>query len=410
MSFLNKKQNYNCKYLYYNNSPSKLDIISRDYEPFNHTYNYPFKNIYTKNNFNETQNLSEENPNISNINDTLSLNNKRVNYKTYYKDNFYLNTTKNIKQNINRKNFIYPSQENYNYENLNKNLNLKNSRMKNIEYKISQIKSELSTINNDNLMMKEDIYKYTDMNQYIQNQIKIQQEHNKDLLNKNQNLIQENEILSQQLEQDEHELSELIQENENKHKLFDDNQMCLEIKNEKVSKDYNELISINSKVKNDYESLCINYEELNKKNKEINNEIKIMKEMQNKQFIDIGEKINEIISQIDILKNEKNMLLKEKEEKKNKLEIINKKKEDFYNKYQEQVRINDNISKKLYDEKIALGEIKKKLDENKEKKEKTKKRNNSLDKRKGLIKELQKKIENYKYKSLKNSYTEEFSF
>ena len=410
MSFLNKKQNYNCKYLYYNNSPSKLDIISRDYEPFNHTYNYPFKNIYTKNNFNETQNLSEENPNISNINDTLSLNNKRVNYKTYYKDNFYLNTTKNIKQNINRKNFIYPSQENYNYENLNKNLNLKNSRMKNIEYKISQIKSELSTINNDNLMMKEDIYKYTDMNQYIQNQIKIQQEHNKDLLNKNQNLIQENEILSQQLEQDEQELSELIQENENKHKLFDDNQMCLEIKNEKVNKDYDELISINNKVKNDYESLCINYEELNKKNKEINNEIKIMKEMQNKQFIDIGEKINEIISQIDILKNEKNMLLKEKEEKKNKLEIINKKKEDFYNKYQEQVRINDNISKKLYDEKIALGEIKKKLDENKEKKEKTKKRNNSLDKRKGLIKELQKKIENYKYKSLKNSYTEEFSF
>ena len=48
--------------------------------------------------------------------------------------------------------------------------------------------------------------------------------------------------------------------------------------------------------------------------------------------------------------------------------------------------------------------------DNKEKKEKTKKRNNSLDKRKGLIKELQKKIENYKYKSLKNSYTEEFSF
>ena len=410
MSFLNKKQNYNCKYLYYNNSPRKLDIISRDYEPFNHTYNYPFKNIYTKNNFNETQNLSEENPNISNINDTLSLNNKRVNYKTYYKDNFYLNTTKNLKQNINRKNFIYPSQENYNYENLNKNLNLKNSRMKNIEYKISQIKSELSTINNDNLMMKEDIYKYTDMNQYIQNQIKIQQEHNKDLLNKNQNLIQENEILSQQLEQDEQELSELIQENENKHKLFDDNQMSLEIKNEKVNKDYDELISINNKVKNDYEILCMNYEELNKKNKEINNEIKIMKEMQNKQFIDIGEKINEIISQIDILKNEKNMLLKEKEEKKNKLEIINKKKEDFYNKYQEQVRINDNISKKLYDENIALGEIKKKLDENKEKKEKTKKRNNSLDKRKGLIKELQKKIENYKYKSLKNSYTEEFSF
>ena len=181
--------------------------------------------------------------------------------------------------------------------------------MNNVDYKISQIKSELAAINSDNLMMKEDIYKYTDMNKYIENEIIIQKEHNETLLNKNQNLIQENEALSLQLEQDEQELNTLIQENEEKHKIFDDNQISLEIRNEKVDKDFDELMEINNKTKNDYETLSKNYEELSKKNKDVNSEIDIIKEIQNRQLNDIEEKIRTIISEIEILQNEKNMLI-----------------------------------------------------------------------------------------------------
>ena len=234
---------------------------------------------------------------------------------------------------------------------MNKNLNLKKRKLNHIVYKIDQIKSELASINSDNLMMKEDIYKYTDMNKYLENEIKIQKEHNETLMNKNKNLIQDNQALSQQLQQDEQELSELIQENENKHKIFNDNQICLEMKNEKVNNDYDELISINNKTKNDYEILHINYDELNKKNNEVNNEIQTIKEFQDKQFIDIEGKIKAIISEIEILKNEKNMLIKEREEKKNKFELINKEKVDLYNKYQEQMTINDKIKKKMYENK-----------------------------------------------------------
>ena len=49
--------------------------------------------------------------------------------------------------------------------------------------------------------LKQDIYKYIDINQYIENEIKIQKEHNKNLENKNQTLIKENADLTQQLEQ-----------------------------------------------------------------------------------------------------------------------------------------------------------------------------------------------------------------
>ena len=105
------------------------------------------------------------------------------------------------------------------------------------------------------------------------------------------------------------------------------------------------------------------------------------------------------------------MLLQEKEEKKNKFELINKEKADLYNKYQEQILINDTLKKKLYENKLELNDITKKLDEKKEYKIKSKSRPNSLNKRKIIIKELQKKLDDYKYKSRKNSsFADDFSF
>ena len=69
------------------------------------------------------------------------------------------------------------------------------------------------------------------------------------------------------------------------------------------------------------------------------------------------------------------------------------------------------LKKKLYEKKLELNEIKKKLNEKKDITIKSKSRPNSINKRKVIIKELQKRLENYKYKSRKNSsYTDDFSF
>ena len=246
MSSIYKMQKKGSKYYNINNFSKIKGINYKENKSLNNTYNINPENEKTINNYDNLKCLSEENQNIYNSNDYFTLNNKETLDKTLNKDRYTINSAHNLKYQINNKNFGNYFPNNFGNLNLNKNLNLRKIQNKNIEYKITQIKSELASINSDNLMMKEDIYKYTDMNKYIENEITIQKEHNETLLNKNQNLIQENEALSLQLEQDEQELNTLIQENEEKHKIFDDNQIGLEIKNEKVDKDLDELITINS--------------------------------------------------------------------------------------------------------------------------------------------------------------------
>ena len=411
MSSINKTQNIESKYFQLNNFAKNQAINSQGNNLYTNTYNELTENENAKYDNDTLRCLSEENQNNINNNNSnanYTFKHRKSLHQTYINDRPFLNKVYSLKQNSNNNNFRH--QFDNNFSNLNKNLNFKNIHTNNIEYKISQIKSELAAINSDNLMMKEDIYKYSDMNKYIENEIKIQKEHNESLYNKNQNLIQENESLAMQLEQEEEELTKLIQENENKHKIFDENQLGLEMKNQKVDKDFEELIAINNKIKNDYEILNNDYEELSKKNNDINNEIEMIKEIQNKQFNNIEEKIGAIISEIEILKNEKNNLIRENQEKKARYEIIDKEKEDFYQKYQEQIIINETIMKKLNDNKYELDELTKKLEEKKYKKKQVKPKPNNLNKKKELMKELHQKIKNYKYQSLKNSYNDDFSF
>ena len=411
MSSINKTQNIESKYFQLNNYAKNQAINSQGNNLYTNTYNELTENENAKYDNDTLRCLSEENQNNINNNNSnanYTFKHRKSLHQTYINDRPFLNKVYSLKQNSNNNNFRH--QFDNNFSNLNKNLNFKNIHTNNIEYKISQIKSELAAINSDNLMMKEDIYKYSDMNKYIENEIKIQKEHNESLFNKNQNLIQENESLAMQLEQEEEELTKLIQENENKHKIFDENQLGLEMKNQKVDKDFEELIAINNKIKNDYEILNNDYEELSKKNNDINNEIEMIKEIQNKQFNNIEEKIGAIISEIEILKNEKNNLIRENQEKKARYEIIDKEKEDFYQKYQEQIIINETIMKKLNDNKYELDELTKKLEEKKYKKKQVKPKPNNLNKKKELMKELHQKIKNYKYQSLKNSYNDDFSF
>ena len=408
MTSINKTQNNESKYFPSNNVSNNQGVNSKGNDLLTNTYDKKIENESVKYDIDNLRCLSEENQNINDLNAPYTFKHRKSLQQTYINDRPSLNKVYSLKQNSNNNNFQH--QFNNNFSNLNKNLNFKNICMNNVDYKISQIKSELAAINSDNLMMKEDIYKYSDMNKYIENEIKIQKEHNETLYNKNQDLIQENEALASQLEQEEEELNKLVQENENNHKILDENQIGLEMKNKKLDKDIEELIEINNKIKNDYELLNSNYEELSKKNKDINDEIEIIKEIQNKQFNNIEEKIGTIISEIEILKNEKYNLIKENKEKKSRFEAINKEKEDFYQKYQEQIMINETLKKKIIDNKNELNELTKKLGEKKIKKKPIRKKSNSLIKRKEIVKELHQKIKNYKFQSLKNSFDDDFSF
>ena len=389
-----------------NDFTNKKSINSNNLNKPRKTYNYELDNINILNDCKIRHCLSEENniP-IKNQPPSIASLSEEVNYNIYNKKNFDINSSNDIKKVKNyRENTLYSDLLN----NLNYNLNSNKPKINYLDYKLIQLNSELAAINSDNLMLKEDIYKYTDINKYLENEIKIQKEHNIDLLNTNDKLIEENNILNEKLANNLNEFNDLIQEKEAKQKEYDEKQKNLETKNTKINNDYEELMNINNKTKNDYNILSQNYDELYKKNIDINNEINLLKEIQNKHFLDFEEKINNIISEINILKKEKNTLNKENNDNKNKYNLIQKEKEDYLNKYQEQMLLNEKLSKELYNQKTNLDAVKKIFLKNEKNSKKSKKRPASLIKKKELIKNLQKKIDDYKVRTLKYSYLDDY--
>ena len=183
MSSIYKTQNKGSKYYNINNYLKEKGINYNENKSLNKTYYINPENEKSINNYDNLKCLSEENQNAHNPNDYFTLNKKENLNKTLNKDGYSINNANNLKYQLNHNNMGNYFQNNYSNPDLNRNINLRKIRSKNIEYKISQIKSELTSINSDNLMMKEDIYKYTDMNKYIENEIKIQKEHNETLFN-----------------------------------------------------------------------------------------------------------------------------------------------------------------------------------------------------------------------------------
>jgi chromosome segregation ATPase len=242
------------------------------------------------------------------------------------------------------------------------------------------------------------------MNKYLENEIKIQKEHNNDLVRTNDKLIEENNNLNDKLIHDTNELNDLIQEKDAKKKEYEERQKNLELNNDKMNKDYDELLNINNKAKNDYNILSQNYDELNNKNNNTRNELCLLKDLENKHFSDIEDKMNSIIQKIEELKKEQNDLNKKNNENKNKLDKIKKDKDELYNKYQQEMILSDKLNKDLYNNKLNLNAIKSKCQEQKENRnKKVKTRPSSINKKKALIKDLQKKIDDYKIKTLRNS-------
>lgn len=380
-------------------STNKFDIPRK-------TYVYQQSNIINRNNMNDSQiNLfSEENyplnyqspSNASNSEDDLfNSNTKR------FQNTHISNGMKKIRNNPYSVSepIIYPDT----FFNLN-NLNLNIPKPNNLEYKLHQLNTEMTSINNDNLILKEDIYKYTNMNKYLENEIKIQKEHNNDLIRTNDKLIEENNNLNDKLTNDTNELNDLIQEKDAKKKEYEEKQKKLELDNDKVNKDYDELLNINNKAKNDFNILSQNYDELNAKNNNTKNELCLLKDLENKHFSDIEDKMNSIVQKIEALKKEQNDLNKENNENKNKLDKIKKDKDDLYNKYQQEMVLSDKLNKDLYNNKLNLNAIKTKCKEQKENRnKKVKTRPSSINKKKALIKDLQKKIDDYKIKTLRKS-------
>ena len=411
MTSISQNQNSDIKQPLIKDSLNKKVINSNIIPHPRRTYNYESENINNLNDSKINHCLSEENNILlSRKTPSIASLSEEENANSYTKKLSDTNGSNGLKKLKNNSNFLRDSGvSNDLIYNLNNNLNLNKPKINYLEYKLAQLNSEIVAINSDNLMLKEDIYKYTDINKYLENEIKIQKEHNIDLLNTNNKLIEENNELNEQLINDTNEFNELIEQNEAQQKEYEEKQKNLEVKDIKVNNDFEELVSINNKTKDDYNILSRDFDELNKTNKCIKEEMNCIKEIQCKNFSEIEEKINSIMSEINMLKNEQNALNNENRENKKKFDGIEREKNDYFNKYQEEMILNEKLNKELYNNKINLDAIKKRyFENNKKNSKKAKKRPASLNKKKELIKELQKKIDDYKRRSLRYSYMDDY--
>ena len=319
----------------------------------------------------ETEKKDIKNPSvIYNISNKKSINTNRLDnpQKTYTYQQSNLNSTDNM-NNSKTNNFFsgvfnYPinwqspsKESNLDCEIFNSNLNSNIPPANILAYDFQQLNSGIALIISDNLILKEDIFKYNNMNRYLENEIKIQKDHNNDLIRTNKKLLEENNGLNDQLINDNNLLNDLIQERNEKNKECEENQKRLEMNNDKMDKDYDELLNINNKTRNDYNILSQNYDELNIKNNNVKNEICLLKEMENKHLSDIEDKIKNIIKEIEELKKEQNDLNRENNENKNKLDKIKKKKDELYNKYQQEIILSDKLNNNLCNNKINLNKI-----------------------------------------------------
>ena len=326
------------------------------------------------------------------------------NYNTQSNTNIITGTCNCFPQN---KNYITnPYTNKYLQETDLNNFNKANSDKNDyLEYRIKELNAEITCIKNDNIIFKEDIFKYSDMNDYLKSEIDSQKEHNKDLVEKNNELINDNNnlqeklsSLSDQVMQVQDEYEKLKQDNNNK-------QIYLNNKLAQMDDSYNTLINEKDKLKNDYENLNNEYNNLFEKNVKTVNEITLHKEIQNISLNDIENKVSNILDVIEKLKVENSNILNENNLLKNQFEGVNQEKEEIYKKFQDQLTLYEKLNKDCYDSKINLELIKKKINKQVEKENEKVKKNhkNKKNNAKEIIKDLQQKLQDYKIQNFKNN-------
>ena len=278
------------------------------------------------------------------------------------------------------------------------------ARIKNetfLQSQLKKLKMNYISLNNDNIILKEDINKLFDMNEQLEQELSNQRENNYELAKENDILNNENHNLINKLEEVGQKIMK-IQENYNKEKELMNKQKYFEEKINEKDLGCKEIIEENNKLNYEYDLLNDKFKLLKEKNNKDENELNNLKEIQDKNITSIENKLAILLNEMERLKYENNQLKNENENFK--INIINNEheKNDYYNKYQEQKMRNEMINKEIDEIKSKYQECQTQI-ENKIRKENNKKKiqKNKSDNRINVIKDLHKKILQYKTERIK---------
>ena len=266
---------------------------------------------------------------------------------------------------------------------------------------IEKIKIEYVTLKNDNIILREDMNRLVDTNKHLEDELNIQRNRNIELANDNERLTQEKIKLENKLKET---LNEYEQNKISKKSLEDlyTEKMKMENKMKDSESELNKMRDEKSKYEIDYKVLKERFDELKKNFDNLNCEYIQMKQMHNEEISKIDEKVNLLTREIETLQKENSNLRQNDERQRLELNSMEKQRDNYRDKYQEQKNNNDLLANKLQEiESDFKHLIKEKENEQYLKMKEDEERRLKFESKNKLVNELQNKIQNYRNQRLR---------
>ena len=276
-----------------------------------------------------------------------------------------------------------------------------------LEHQLEQLKLNYITLNNDNIIFREDINKLTDLNKQLERELNSERNRNYELANENDKLNNENRNLFQKIEGVNSKITEIkansFNEKENANK-----QMYFEEKINQKEFEYKNLLDAKNQLNIDLNLLNDKYLKLKEKDDNDEKELQLIKNVQDEKINEIEKKLNLMINEMENLQKENLELKQQNQNYKNNIINATNEKNKYNSKYEEQKVKNEVLYKEIQNLKEQYQDIQRNVENNEEKKvvqEKVQKNKN--DNKNQLLEELQKKIQNYKNERAKQQKNDE---
>ena len=285
--------------------------------------------------------------NIINIENNQQLNQQNMNEIMPYEQIPKYQTRKNNYRN-NNSSFIKISNS-INTNNDFNNNELSDSKIMNQQVpdaEVEKIKQEQATLKSDNIIFREDINRLTDLNQHLESELVEQRNRNIELANENEQITQEKSKIEKELKT-ALETIEKIKLKESSLEQYYNERLMLQNRMRDNETELKKITEEKSKYEIDFKVLQARYNELQLKNEKITEEYNENKKKHEDEFIKIEQKIEILTKEIEKLQNENGLLRGDNEKKGNEINNISMQRDNFKEKFEEEKRRNELLSEKI---------------------------------------------------------------
>ena len=407
-----------------NNNINNHDLINQnlnEMKPYDHIPSYQIRNDNPRNNNSNFLKISNSVNANDDFNDSRIMNQqelkiKELENKVKFLEEKSFENTQRLEEMRNNNETI----SNNNNNNLNATINTNNNMNNNMNYannnvtisylpdaEVEKIKQEQATLKSDNIIFREDINRLTDLNHHLENELAEQRNRNIELANENEQISQEKSKLEKELKT-ALETIEKIKLKETSLEQYYNERLMLQNRMRDNETELRKVSEEKSKYEIEFKVLQARYNELITKNEKITEEYNQNKKKHEEEFVKIEEKIEILTKEIEKLQNENGILRTDNEKKGNEINNISMQRDNFKDKFEEEKRRNELLCEKIEEIENEFRNLQN--DKNTEmmnryKFEEIKK--NRYENKNKIISELQTRIQQYKNQRLMMKKNEE---